>query len=521
MSEDLPTPPSPDEGRLIKPLGAASTRIEGVEGEAYDVLHPGDTAVFEPLNAASTRTEEVHVGETPLVVMDDPDQLDTESGELTVPELVGEVKRLRSQFQIVRTERTAIAGRKYALDVVIESLREKVEQAEELISGIDDQGPFGDLIRSLQLILGDARRIADTKAVLEKDLEEERRRHLDERQAFEQRSYALEETLTGLRSERNSLRTTVARLESDRLDWMEKLADAHDSLSDRDLALSEVEGQASERLEAYAERMQAMEAEVERLRVEAESNLAANKELEGALDEAVQHSERATQRLGALEPELEEAGEGLRASEARVAEAEIAAERDREQITRLKSELEAARNDTTQLEEVRAETEAVVVDRDRLLVRERELEMKSEELAAARERGEHAIGALRQELAQARAEASSARDSLETSNTRIAASTTRLQALEDRASSEADELKELRRRVKELEVTLGEQTATLGEQRKALIDVKPMLEDWTRLDRECQRLARLVGQARDRGRVNVAELMARESLLRRLEKLTE
>ena len=55
---------------------------------------------------------------------------------------------------------------------------------------------------------------------------------------------------------------------------------------------------------------------------------------------------------------------------------------------------------------------------------------------------------------------------------------------------------------------------------KAKDEAKPMLEDWTRLDKENQRLSRLVGEARERGRVNIQELMARAALLKRLDKLT-
>ena len=55
---------------------------------------------------------------------------------------------------------------------------------------------------------------------------------------------------------------------------------------------------------------------------------------------------------------------------------------------------------------------------------------------------------------------------------------------------------------------------------QALVEVKPIVEDWGRLDKENQRLSRLVGEARARGRVNVQELIARAALLKRLEKLT-
>ena len=63
---------------------------------------------------------------------------------------------------------------------------------------------------------------------------------------------------------------------------------------------------------------------------------------------------------------------------------------------------------------------------------------------------------------------------------------------------------------------LEKQEATLAELREALKEIKPVLDE---LDSENRRLARLVGEARDRGRVNVDELLAREKLLRKLERL--
>ena len=55
----------------------------------------------------------------------------------------------------------------------------------------------------------------------------------------------------------------MAKVEGERLEWMEKLADVQDQLSDKDLQLSEVESQASEQMQSYQERVQALEAELE------------------------------------------------------------------------------------------------------------------------------------------------------------------------------------------------------------------------------------------------------------------
>ena len=110
---------SPAEGG-IQPLRAASMRIEDVV--IGSLVNEGDDTVFEEmqgLQPASTRTEGIETDDTPLILLDDDDCLDTDSDELSIPALVGEVKRLRSHNQIIRTERTSIAGRKYALEIVM------------------------------------------------------------------------------------------------------------------------------------------------------------------------------------------------------------------------------------------------------------------------------------------------------------------------------------------------------------------------------------------------------------------
>lgn len=562
MSEDEP---NADAAPEIKPLKAATTRTEGVESEPSEA--GADEAQIEPLRAATTRTEEVHVDDTPLILMDEGDALDTESEDLTVPELIGEVKRLRSQVQIVRTERTSVAGRKYALEVVIESLREKVEQAGVLLEEIEDPGELGELVRSLSLILGDARRIAETKAVLAQDLEEERRRHLEERQSFEQRSVEHEEAISGLRAERDSLRTTVARLEDERLGWMEKLADAQDQLNDHDSKLSEVESKASERMEAYAERMQGLEAELEAAqRASAAAERALKEETEklnAALAEASEKAERTTQRLQKIEPELETTKQDLVLAKAELEAADqIAADLEversahvstvsemteiltsREAVNKdLEDEKKAHRRTAREYDEAASALEAeqrehrktrealealtegqaeLEAAKARAETRVAELEEKSTSLASAQERGEHAVGALRSELEQARTELEITREDLKASETRFAANANRVAALEQRNEASASELEGLKAEVEELRAKDEERLVLINDQRKALIDVKPMLEDWTRLDKENQRLSRLVGEARSRGRVNVQELMARAALLKRLEKLTE
>ena len=61
--------------------------------------------------------------------------------------------------------------------------------------------------------------------------------------------------------------------------------------------------------------------------------------------------------------------------------------------------------------------------------------------------------------------------------------------------------------------------AELARLREALAEVRPVLDDWSRLDRECRRLARLLGAARKRGRVDVNELLQRAERFKQLERL--
>lgn len=407
MSDDLEPAAAPP--REILPLSRKATRTEEVD---LDLPQPeAPTREIRGLEAASTRTEAADPEDaTPLVVVDE--EPEAAAGEATPAApplaggaLLGELKSLRSRNQILRTERTAIAGRKYALEVVIESLREKLEAVARLCDEIDAPGEVGAALAQIREALGDARRLADSKAVLAADLEEERAKHLEERQAAEQRRYELEETVAGLRAERDALREQVGQLERERREQLELVEALQGRLDERDQAVQIVEQQAGARA-------QELEAELEELR----AALAALEQQNGQLQAARAEGERAQQALAA----------------AREAAAALEAERDE--------------------------------------LRER--------LGAS----EQAAGAL------------------ETARAELAA----LQAASAAQAGEAQgELEALR--------------AKAAEQRAALVELKPMLEH---LDKEVQRLGRLVGEARARGRVDVQELMARAAMLRRLEKLT-
>lgn len=454
--EETQEPDAP--GAVFKPLKRTTTRTESVEvgGEAQS---PERT--FEPLKISSTRTESVSpMDATPLVVVDDEDDVDEDDAR-TIPELLGELRSLTSRNMILRTERTSIAGRKYALEVVIETLREKLEAVAELCDRLDAPGELGEALKEIKEIVGDARRIADSKAVLEADLEVERAKHLQERQDFEQKTFELNQEMTGVRSERDTLRGQVARLERERISLQQQIDDEKRSVG-------EVETQAVEQLESYMEQIQQLEAQLAEGEEKLADAIAAQESLQtardeavDALEEAVQHSESVTGRVDDLESQLAELQER-----------------------------------TNRAEEERDETEQRLADRE----------------------AEHQAATGR--FSKVLIELEGTQTDLDAANARAETQEARASAAEDRRAHAEVERDALKLRLDELEAKVGRQKTTLGEQRKALIEMKPILEDWTKLEKENNRLSRLVGEARQRGRVNIQELMARAALLKRLEKLT-
>ncbi len=408
MSDDVEPGAAPP--REILPLGRKTTRAEEVD---LDLPRPeGATREIRGLEAASTRTEAADPEDaTPLVVVDEEAEPASDAAEapLAGGALLGELKSLRSRNQILRTERTAIAGRKYALEVVIESLREKLEAVARLCDEIDAPGEVGAALAQIREALGDARRLADSKAVLAADLEEERAKHLEERQAAEQRRYELEETVAGLRAERDALREQVGQLERERRDHLELVEVLQGRLDERDQAVAAVEQQADVRTQELEAELEGLRASVAALELQSGQLQAARAEGEAAERALAEARDAAT----ALEAERDELRERLAASE-----------QERDQVA---AALETARSEAAGLE-----------------------------AASAAKAGE--------------------------------------------AQSELEALR-----------------AKAAEQKAALVELKPMLEH---LDKEVQRLGRLVGEARARGRVDVKELMARAAMLRRLEKLT-
>jgi chromosome segregation ATPase len=429
MTEDdlYETDQAPD--TVFEGLKPSTTRTESVD---MGLAAEKPSVDFQPLNSSSTSYEDAGpANATPLVVLEDDDgpSEPTDSETRTIPELLGEVRSLVSRNQILRTERTSMAGRKYALEKVIETLREKLVAVADLCERLDAPGELGEALREIREMVGDARRIADDQSVLEADLESERAKHLDDRQRADQKISELNEKIAGIRSERNTLRSQVTRVERERLALQAQLDEERKSVS-------EVEGQAVEQLESYMEQMQELEERVGTLDGQLTATRAARDEALAGLEEAVAHSETIATANAELEIELRD-----------------------------------AKQDTSKLDEAQVTLETTQAD----------LDTAKSRLNAAVAKGKAAEARLR--------DAESERD----------AARAKLGALEDE---------------------VAKRKATMKEQRKALLEMKPILEDWGKLEKENSRLSRLVGEARERGRVNINELMARAALLKRLEKLT-
>jgi len=238
---DVPTPagrpldePEPvlqgGEGREMRGL-QGSTSVESVR--VGDAPITGERQI-KALAATMTVTSESGPADaTPLVVNDDgtaePDL--NEAADHTVASLLGEVKGLRSRVMILRTERTAMAGRKYALEVVLESLKEKLEAVDKLLEGVDAPGELGQLLTSIREAIGSARRVALGRDVLSDELEQSKAQHLEERRVLETKLGDANEKVAGLKGERDSLRERAAFLERERLGFQQRITELEGALA--------------------------------------------------------------------------------------------------------------------------------------------------------------------------------------------------------------------------------------------------------------------------------------------------
>ncbi|MEZ6189434.1 MAG: hypothetical protein R3F62_31090 [Planctomycetota bacterium] len=463
-------------------------------------------AVFEPLNPTSTRTESAEPETSTPLVMEGDEPEDPEQTFQGPPyaELLGEVKALRSRNQLLRAERTSMAGRKYALEVVIESLREKLENLTDLAAELEAPGELGEALEEIRQTLGDARRIAESKNVLEGELEEERAARLRERQALEIRVSELQEESIGFRSERDSLRERLGVSDHQLKEAKAKLRE-FESLRERAATSLEEAVEAEARLQHVETELKAVRTTLESRdselvdlrtrRVELEEELVAARSTTAAIETRIASIEAeregvraeliaAQEKLGSQTVDSEQ----LRALEAELQTAVQEKEASEEAYRQLYENAEAWEARANELEEALSATQGLLNDR------EQELQDRLEQLKDSQEEALES----RSEAEQLRAaKEAQARELLETRNQT------------GRLKRDAEEADDLRQKLKRRDQQLEEVNDTIRE-------LRPLLDD---LDKENRRLARLLGDARSRGRVDVEELLKREKLLRKLDKL--
>lgn len=469
--------PTLEEGApLEREIGAVSFKRTVVESAPVDLPEtPLDGREIQGLDATNTRVESVRPEDaTPMVIVDDPvtpaggiprAQL-KEDGELSLSVLLGEVKSLRSRNQILRTERTSIAGRKYALEVVLETLKAKLEELGQLCETLDAPGELGAALASIREMVGDARRIALGRDLLEDELENEKAARLRERQELEQRTSDLEEQTAGLKAERDSLRERVSWLERERVKHQEKIVELEET------------AQATEELTALRKRVAELEDRTRALGDEGEAVRTERDDLRGKVETLAKTVE--VQR-----EETERAVKGLEEAVALTEKANQSAAADRARAASLEARIGELEPQLAQALQRLSETEA-------------RAEAAEGRAAAAESGAERAKDGLK--------------DQLESATQRFGAAETRRKLLEAK-------LADLEAKVAAgaaLEAKVQKQDALLKEQRSVLTQAKPMLEQ---LDKDNQRLTRLLGDARARGRVNVEELLQRAELLKRLERI--
>ncbi|MCA8925435.1 MAG: hypothetical protein KDD82_26735 [Planctomycetes bacterium] len=461
--------------------------------------------MFEPLNPTSTRTESAAPEtSTPLVMDDDDHERPPEGGGPPYAELLGEVKALRSRNQLLRAERTSMAGRKYALEVVIESLREKLENLTDLCAELDAPGELGDALNEIRQTLGDARRIAESKNVLEGELEEERAARLHERQALEIRVSELQEESIGYRSERDSLRERLGVSDH-------KLREIRSQLRE----LQSVKDRAATSLE------EAVEAEAKLQQVEIELN--AVRATQEARDREL--VDLRTERVE-LKDQLVAAQAAAAAAETRVASIEAEREGIRAELITVQEKLGSQTADSGRLADLEAELATAISEKEASEEAYRQLYENAEAWEARANELEEALTATQGLLNEREQELQTRLEELKESQSEALESRSEAEQLRAAKEAQERELEETRRqtgRLKqdaletdELRDKLKRRDSQLEEVNETILELRPLLDD---LDKENRRLSRILGDARSRGRVDVDELLKREKLLRKLDRL--
>ena len=116
-----------------------------------------------------------------------------------------EIRTLRAKNRILRAERTAIAGRKYVLETVVEALRQKLDELARAYEVVAGGGDIAEAIRVFGDLVTDARQVAEDREAIESELETERAERLKDRRAREAREFELAERAAVLEAEREAL----------------------------------------------------------------------------------------------------------------------------------------------------------------------------------------------------------------------------------------------------------------------------------------------------------------------------
>jgi chromosome segregation ATPase len=365
---------------------------------------------------------------------------------------VTEIRTLRAKNRILRAERTAIAGRKYVLETVVESLRQKLEELARAFAALQGGGDIAEAIRTVGALVRDAQRIAEDKESLEGELDAERLDRLTERRTREAREFELEERAAGLAAERSVLSERVEVLEHK----VAELQETHDDVEDLRRQL----GTATAELATAA-------TELERAANEAEARSRELADARHAHERAVKERDELNAELEATRVSTESVARVKDERQGEVEQLQIDLEHARSERDGLNRSLIAAQAEHARALEQTLEEGARTVENDRRL---------REELAAT----------LEEERARMRKalDDAAARQSLEAEKERLAA-----------AAKEAGELR-----------------AKLAEQQPVLDALADKVDE---LEKELTRLETRLGEYRDRGKVDVRELLIRAAVLKR------
>ncbi len=387
---------------------------------------------------------------------------------------VTEIRTLRAKNRILRAERTAIAGRKYVLETVVESLRQKLDELARAFATLEGGGDIAEAIRTVGSLVGDARRIAEDKESLEGELDAERVDRLNERRSREAREFELEERAAGLAAERSVLSERVQALEQ-KVGELQQTGSGVEDLR-RQLATATAE-------------LAAAATELERAANDAESRTR-------ELADAREAHAAAVKERDALVAEMDE----RRASTATVAHVK---EEHQGEVDQLRVDLDHARTErdnlnrtfiAAQADHARA-LEQAFEDASRSGDNDRKLR---EELGATLE-------AERSRNQTALEEAALARRSLEADRSR------NQKALEEAVAA--------RKSLEAEKAQLAQAAKEADGFRKELADQKPVLDALAdkvdELEKELTKLETRLGEYRDRGKVDVKELLVRAALLKR------